>query len=104
MKEILAIARNTFKEAVRNRILYTILIFALLLILVSGVVSELTIASRDQIIKSLVSAQFRYSALPWRFSSACSSSITNWKKNRSTQSSVSRSGAGSSCSANISDC
>lgn len=53
MNEILAIARNTFKEAVRNRILYTILIFALLLILVSGVVSELTIASREQIIKSL---------------------------------------------------
>lgn len=53
MNEIFAIARNTFKEAVRNRILYIILVFALMLILVSGVVSELTIASSEQIIKSL---------------------------------------------------
>lgn len=53
MTKILAIARNTFKEAIRNRILYVILIFALLLIGFSGVVSKLTIASRDKIIKDM---------------------------------------------------
>lgn len=50
MTEIIAIARNTFKEAIRNRILYVILIFALLLIGFAGVLSELTIASRMRII------------------------------------------------------
>jgi ABC-type transport system involved in multi-copper enzyme maturation permease subunit len=53
MTEILAIAKNTFKEAVRNRILYVILIFALLLITSSGVLSELTIASREKLMRSL---------------------------------------------------
>jgi len=53
MNQILAIAKNTFKEAVRNRILYVILIFALLLIISSGVLSELTIASREKIMRSL---------------------------------------------------
>ncbi len=49
MREIYAIATNTFKEAIRNRILYFILIFALALILLSGVLSELTIAGRTKI-------------------------------------------------------
>ena len=53
MKEIIAIARNTFKEAIRNRILYVILMFALILIAFSGVVGELTISSRERIIKDL---------------------------------------------------
>lgn len=53
MKEIVAIARNTFKEAIRNRILYVILMFALVLIVFSGAVSELTISSREKIIKDM---------------------------------------------------
>lgn len=53
MTEIFAIAKNTFKEAIRNRILYVILIFALLLIMFSGIVSELVIDSGLKIIKSL---------------------------------------------------
>lgn len=53
MNEIIAIARNTFKEAIRNRILYIILIFALLLILFSGVVSQLTISSRMKIVMDM---------------------------------------------------
>ncbi len=48
-----AIALNTFKEAVRNRILYLILFFALILIGLSGVVSELTYTGREKIIKDL---------------------------------------------------
>lgn len=53
MNEIVAIAKNTFKEAIRNRVLYVILMFALILIAFSGVVSELTISSRERIIKDL---------------------------------------------------
>ncbi|MEN6625273.1 MAG: ABC transporter permease [Candidatus Sumerlaeia bacterium] len=52
MKEIVAIALNTFKEAIRNRILYFILVFAVILILLSGVLSELTYADRGKIIMS----------------------------------------------------
>lgn len=53
MIKIAAIARNTFKEAIRNRILYVILIFALLLIGFSGILSELSIADPIKIMKSL---------------------------------------------------
>ena len=53
MREIIAIARNTFKETIRNRILYVILMFALILILFSGAISELTITSPETIIKNL---------------------------------------------------
>jgi ABC-type transport system involved in multi-copper enzyme maturation permease subunit len=53
MGKVTAIAMNTFKEAIRNRILYVILIFALILIGFSGIVSELTIASKMKIIKNL---------------------------------------------------
>lgn len=53
MSRVLAIAQNTFKEAVRNRILYIILFFAVILIGVSGVVSELTISDRSKIVKDL---------------------------------------------------
>lgn len=53
MNSILAIAFNTFKEAVRNRILYIILFFALIMIGTSGVISELTIADRGKIIRDL---------------------------------------------------
>ncbi|MCL5269539.1 MAG: ABC transporter permease [bacterium] len=53
MKKIVAIANNTFKEAVRNRVLYVILMFALILIIFSGALGELTIASKFKIIKDL---------------------------------------------------
>ena len=47
------IALNTFREAVRNRILYFILFFALILMLASGVVKELSIAAHDRIVTNL---------------------------------------------------
>jgi Cu-processing system permease protein len=53
MNEIIAIARNTFKEAIRNRVLYTILMFAIILLAFSGVAGQLTISSRDRVIKDL---------------------------------------------------
>ncbi len=53
MKKIYAIAMNTFREAIRDRILYLLLVFALLLILSSRVVSLLTVGSEEKIIKDL---------------------------------------------------
>ncbi|GAB4325246.1 MAG: hypothetical protein Kow0059_21200 [Candidatus Sumerlaeia bacterium] len=53
MPKVWAIARTTFKEAIRNRILYILLIFALLLMASSGVISDLSIAAHDRIIKDL---------------------------------------------------
>lgn len=53
MAKVCAIAFNTFKEAVRNRILYILLIFAVVLLLFSGVVRELTISAQEKVIRSL---------------------------------------------------
>lgn len=53
MNSIFAIARNTFREAIRNRILYLILLFSLIMIGSSGALSQLTIADRGKIIKDL---------------------------------------------------
>jgi ABC-type transport system involved in multi-copper enzyme maturation permease subunit len=50
---IVAIALNTFREAIRDRILYLILAFALVLISVSHFVSLLTVGSEVKIVKDL---------------------------------------------------
>jgi len=50
---IAAIAWNTFREAVRDRILYSILAFALLLIGASVVVAGLSIGQESRIVKDL---------------------------------------------------
>lgn len=53
MKAVLAIAQNTFREAIRDRILYLLLVFALVMIAASRVVSVLTVGDQDKIIKDL---------------------------------------------------
>jgi ABC-type transport system involved in multi-copper enzyme maturation permease subunit len=53
MAKVLGIALNTFKEAVRNKVLYFLLIFALLIMGFSGVISDLSIASPEKLIKDL---------------------------------------------------
>ncbi len=53
MNAIAAIALNTFREAIRDRILYLILAFALVLIAVSHFVSLLTVGSEVKIVKDL---------------------------------------------------
>jgi len=53
MRAILAIAHNTFREAIRDRILYLLLVFALVMIASSRVVSVLTVGDEDKIIKDL---------------------------------------------------
>ncbi len=53
MGKVVAIALNTFKEAVRNKVLYFLLIFALLIMGFSGVLGDLSIATPDKMIKDL---------------------------------------------------
>ena len=53
MNAIVAIALNTFREAIRDRILYLILAFALALICLSHFVSLLTVGSEVKIVKDL---------------------------------------------------
>src|SRR4029450_7537202 len=53
MRAILAIAQNTFREAIRDRILYLLLVFALLMIAASRVVSVLTVGDEDKTINDL---------------------------------------------------
>ena len=48
-----AIALNTFREAIRDRVLYLLLVFAILLIVVSRLLSLLTVGSEVKIIKDV---------------------------------------------------
>jgi len=48
-----AIALNTFREAIRDRVLYLLLVFALILIGVSRLLSLLTVGNEEKIIKDI---------------------------------------------------
>ena len=50
MRSIFVIAQNTFKELIRDRILYGILIFAILLFLMSLVLGQLSFAEQTRIV------------------------------------------------------
>lgn len=53
MSKVIAIALNTFKEAVRNKVLYFLLIFAIVIMGFSAVISDLSIAAPEKLIKDL---------------------------------------------------
>lgn len=53
MGKIYAIAINTYKEAVRNKVFYIILVFALLLLAFSLVLASLALGEDDRIIKHI---------------------------------------------------
>jgi ABC-type transport system involved in multi-copper enzyme maturation permease subunit len=53
MKLIWAIALNSFREAIRDRILYLLLVFGLLMIVSSVVLSLLTVGSQEKIITDI---------------------------------------------------
>jgi ABC-type transport system involved in multi-copper enzyme maturation permease subunit len=53
MRAVYTIARNTFREAIRDRILYLFLGFAILLIVASKLFSMLTVGDETKIIKDL---------------------------------------------------
>ncbi len=50
---ILAIARNTFRETVRDKILYNLILFALIMILSSLALGQLTLGNEDKVILDL---------------------------------------------------
>lgn len=52
-KRISAIAINTFREAIRNKILYILLVFAILMILFSVILAILSIGQEQKIIKDV---------------------------------------------------
>ena len=49
--KIYAIALNTFREAVRNKILYSVLAFAVLLVAISALFGSVTIGETQRVIK-----------------------------------------------------
>jgi ABC-type transport system involved in multi-copper enzyme maturation permease subunit len=53
MKKVAAIALTTFKEAVRDRILYAILVFALVMLAGSGLLVRLSVGGEEKIVKDL---------------------------------------------------
>jgi len=53
MKIILTVAANTFREAVRDRVLYNLLFFALLMIGASILVGQISIDIEESVIISL---------------------------------------------------
>jgi len=53
MKRILAIAGNTFRENIRDRVLYNLILFALILILSSIALGQLTLGNEDKVILDL---------------------------------------------------
>ncbi len=63
MKIILAIAKNTFRQAIRDKILYGIIIFALLFICSIAVISSLALEETVFIIRSLGLAEIYFFGL-----------------------------------------
>jgi len=53
VNQVWAIASNTFREAIRDRILYLLLVFALVFIAFAQTLSLLTVGSEEKIIKDL---------------------------------------------------
>lgn len=50
---VLAIARNTFRETVRDKILYNLILFALIMILSSIMLGQLTLGNEDKVLLDL---------------------------------------------------
>ena len=53
MQSLLVVARNTFRETVRDKILYNLVFFALLLIGASVLLGELTIGEQSRIVNDV---------------------------------------------------
>jgi ABC-type transport system involved in multi-copper enzyme maturation permease subunit len=54
-----AIAVNTFREAIRDRILYSILFFAGLVLVISLTMQELTVGDQDKVVRSIALGAIR---------------------------------------------
>lgn len=53
MSRLWALATNTFREAVRDRVLYSILFFAVGVLIMSVAVQEITIGDQDKVVRSV---------------------------------------------------
>jgi ABC-type transport system involved in multi-copper enzyme maturation permease subunit len=53
MIRVLAIAKNTFRESIRDRVLYSLLFFGLIVIVASVVTQEVTIGDSDKVVRSV---------------------------------------------------
>jgi ABC-type transport system involved in multi-copper enzyme maturation permease subunit len=53
MSQILAVATNTFREAVRDKVLHSILFFAALLLMVSLAMQEITIGDQAKVVRGV---------------------------------------------------
>jgi len=59
MKRLYAIAVNTFREAIRDRVLYSILFFGVLVLLTSLAMQELTLGDQDKVVRSIAQGAIR---------------------------------------------
>ncbi len=59
MRRLYAIAVNTFREAIRDRILYSILFFGALVLLISLTMREITIGDQDKVVRSIALGAIR---------------------------------------------
>ena len=59
MSRLFAIATNTFREAIRDRILYSILFFAALVLVTSMAMREITIGDQDKVVRSVALGAIR---------------------------------------------
>ena len=51
-RQLTALAKTTFREAIRDKVLYSLLFFAALLLLVSMAMQEFTIGDQDKVVRS----------------------------------------------------
>jgi ABC-type transport system involved in multi-copper enzyme maturation permease subunit len=53
MRQVLTVARNTYRENIRDRVLYNLILFALIMILSSLALGQLTLGNNDKVILDL---------------------------------------------------
>ncbi len=53
MSQIIAIAYNTFREGIRNKILHSLVFFAFIMIVLSNALSELAMAASDKVVTDI---------------------------------------------------
>ncbi|MCB9760421.1 MAG: ABC transporter permease [Alphaproteobacteria bacterium] len=59
MRQLLAIAANTFRESIRDRILYSLVFFAVLMLFTSLALEEITVGDQDKVVRSVALGAIR---------------------------------------------
>ena len=102
-RRILSIAANTFRETIRNKILYAILAFALFVIGMTFFLADLSVGDFARIIADVGLASIHLFGVIMAVFLGITWSATRWSGRRSTSSSPSRCGGSSSSSGRRSD-